>query len=196
MGYSSAIRAASDAGSEADIEPSATTPLLLHGHTDTTAHDHHNHSHHHHDQDQSPATPKIHHHHNHHPKYFVVLLILFVGLFVVAFGDFMLRAPWMRIQEDIVCRDYYWKTFPNEFKNPYDPIPEDRCKVPDVQGRLAKLRGWDQTMSCIPGILTAVPYGVIADKYGRKIVLFLSLFGVILGAVWIEFTSLEVALQS
>jgi MFS family permease len=118
-----------------------------------------------------------------------VLLILFVGLFVVAFGDFMLRAPWMRIQEDIVCRDYYWKTFPNEFKNPYDPIPEDRCKVPDVQGRLAKLRGWDQTMSCIPGILTAVPYGVIADKYGRKIVLFLSLFGVILGAVWIEFTS-------
>ncbi|KAG0645285.1 MFS efflux pump [Hyphodiscus hymeniophilus] len=96
----------------------------------------------------------------------------------------MNRAPWMRIQEDIVCRAYYKRTFPHEFENPHDPIPEDRCKVADVQGKLAKLRGWDQTFSCLPSIITAVPYGVMADKYGRKIVMFLSLLGIIMSLVW------------
>lgn len=93
----------------------------------------------------------------------------------------------MRVQEDIVCRHYYKRTFPNDFNDPFEPIPEDRCKVPDVQAKLAMLRGWDQTLSCIPSIIMAVPYGVVADKYGRRPVLLLSLSGVVMALAWSEF---------
>ena len=178
MGIQSAARRSSDAGSSADFESSATTPLLQ-GHNNTTAHDHHHHDH-------ADAEPTIHHHHKTHPKFFAVVLIILSLLLVVSFGDFMNKAPFLRIQEDIVCRAYYRNTFPNEFENPYEPIPEDRCKAPDIQGRLANLRGWDQTLSCIPSVLTAVPYGVVADKYGRKIVMILSLLGLFLSLAWAE----------
>ena len=70
----------------------------------------------------------------------------------------MNRAPSMRIQEDIMCRHYYQRTAPNDFDDdPFQPIPEDRCKMPDVQAKLAMLRAWDQTLSNVPGLITAVP---------------------------------------
>ena len=174
MKLSSPTIRASDPGSEAEPEPSATTPLLQ---AHDRSHRSHNHTH---------SVPEIHHHHKTHPKFFFVVLIIILSFFLVSIGDYMNRAPWMRIQEDIVCRQYYRNTFPNEFENPFHPIPEDQCKVPDVQARLAMLRGWDQTFSCIPSILTAVPYGIIADKYGRKIVLVLCLFGLTLAVAWTE----------
>lgn len=178
MVHSSSVRAASDAGSEADSEPSASTPLLQsNGNTTTTEHDH---------GQRDPNTPTIHHHHKRHPKFLKVVFIILASLCLVSVSDYMNRAPWMRIQEDIVCRQYYQHTFPNEFEDPFDPIPEDRCKVPDVQSKLAMLRGWDQTLSCIPSVFTAVPYGVVADKYGRKPVLILCLFGLLLSIAWAE----------
>jgi MFS family permease len=170
MKRASAARRASDPGSEADSEPGAATPLL-HDHTATQEH----------------HGPELHHHYKNHPKFFLVVFVILLSLSFISIGDNMNRAPWMRIQEDIVCRSYYKSTFPNEFENPLEPIPEDRCKVPDVQARLAMLRGWDQTFSCIPSIITAVPYGVMADKYGRKVVLILSLFGICLSLGWAEF---------
>ena len=174
----SPIVLASDLGSEAESEPSAATPLLS---DRPTAHDHRPHS-----RDHSSTVPEIHHHHKTHPKFFFVVVIIIASLFFISIGDYMNRAPWTRILEDIVCRQYYHRTVPNEFENPFDPIPEDRCKVPDVQARVAMLRGWDQTFSCIPSILTAVPYGIIADKYGRKIVLVMCLFGITLAVAWTE----------
>ena len=184
MGHSSSFRALSDAASQADTrsEPSAVTPLLQsNGNPNKTAN---NQEHHHHDH--LPDTPRIHHHHKRHPKFLKVILIILASLFFLSMGDNMNRAPWMRIQEDIVCRQYYRQTFPNEFGDPSDPIPEDRCKIPDVQSKLAMLRAWDQTISCIPSVFTALPYGVIADKYGRKLVLVLSLVGIVLSVSWAE----------
>ncbi|KXJ91608.1 major facilitator superfamily domain-containing protein [Microdochium bolleyi] len=51
------------------------------------------------------------------------------------------------------------------------------CKGPEVQGRLAMLQGWQLTAECIPGIIGAIPYGLLADKWGRRPVLVLSLAG-------------------
>lgn len=174
MKQSSPTTQASDRELEADSEPSDTTPLLQ-GHTTTHGHG------------PPPDTPTIRHHHKTHPKFFIVLLIVISSIFFVSIGDNMNQAPWMRIQEDIVCRAYYRSTFPNELKYSLDPIPEGWCKVPDVQAKLAMLRGWGHTFSCIPSIFTAVPYGVIADKYGRKIVMFLCLMGICLIVAWAEF---------
>ncbi|KAK4236022.1 major facilitator superfamily domain-containing protein [Achaetomium macrosporum] len=61
-----------------------------------------------------------------------------------------------------------------------DPV----CKNPDVQGYLAMLRGWANTFDCIPGIVGAVPYGILSDRWGRRPVLGLAVFGVVLSFVF------------
>jgi MFS family permease len=76
-----------------------------------------------------------------------------------------------------------------------DPV----CKGPDVQGYLAMLRGWQATFESVPGMLTAVPYGVLSDRWGRRGVLGLSLGGISLGVVWTfgvckSFFSLDLAM--
>lgn len=96
----------------------------------------------------------------------------------------MQRAPFLRIVEDAVCREYYEGVAPKEIDLSL-PIPEEDCKIAPVQSELAWLKGIDMTVSCIPGILTSVPYGYIADKYGRKLVLISALFGIILNLCWV-----------
>jgi MFS family permease len=83
------------------------------------------------------------------------------------------------IMENIVCRRNYDDVSDNIFAN--DP----RCKNPDVQGTLAMLRGWSYTFDCIPGMLGALPYGILSDKWGRKPVLVLSILGTVMSTIWI-----------
>ncbi|KAF4504262.1 hypothetical protein G6O67_008435 [Ophiocordyceps sinensis] len=77
-----------------------------------------------------------------------------------------------QIQEGIICQMWH-PGIP-------EPSKDVRCKDRDVQSELSTLRGWELTFGLIPGLLTAIPYGIIADRYGRKVVLSLSLFGITL----------------
>jgi hypothetical protein len=120
-----------------------------------------------------------------HRHYLWVIVISLCSVFVIEIGDFMQRAPLARVLEDIICRKYYESSAP--FGNHVAlPIPEEDCKMPQVQGPLAMLRGWNAAFSCIPGLLLAVPYGYIADRYGRKLVLVTSLVGATLGLGWVQ----------
>ncbi|KAK9616804.1 hypothetical protein V6Z98_008196 [Aspergillus fumigatus] len=58
-----------------------------------------------------------------------------------------------------------------------------RCKSPDVQGELALVNGWKETLDALPGIFLALPFGLMADQAGRKKVLMLSLIGLIIEEV-------------
>ena len=121
-----------------------------------------------------------------HPHLFRVVAIVIVALFLVEVGDYMMRAPFLRLLEDIVCRKFYESTAP--FGSHVTlPIPEDECKIAAVQAEVAMIKGWDQAFSCIPAIFLAVPYGYVGDRYGRKIPLVLSLFGLLLGIIWVAF---------
>ncbi|KAE9362765.1 MFS general substrate transporter [Stipitochalara longipes BDJ] len=113
----------------------------------------------------------------------MVATICIALAFFIEIGDYMLRAPLMRIFEGIICRSYYESITPSG-KELSIPIPEEKCKIPFVQSELAMLKGWEMTFSCIPGILAAVPFGMVADRYGRKLVLLLALLGVILCLLW------------
>ena len=123
----------------------------------------------------SPSPPKQ------PPRVFRVVFLCVLSIFLIEIGDFMQRAPWTRILEDIVCRSHF-----GTHSRRWEPeIPEQECKVAPVQAQVAMLKGWDLSFSCIPAIFLAVPYGALADRIGRKKVLLLALLGVILANWWV-----------
>jgi hypothetical protein len=130
-------------------------------------------------RDEPPPEPARHRH------YVWVIVLSLCAVFVIEVGDYMQRAPLARVLEDIICRKYYESSAPLG-THIAEPIPEQDCKMPQVQGPLAMLRGWDAAFACIPGLLLAVPYGYIADRYGRKLVLVMGLLGVTLGLGWVQ----------
>ncbi|KAK8022905.1 MFS multidrug transporter [Apiospora marii] len=62
---------------------------------------------------------------------------------------------------------------------------DPRCKGNDVQTELSFIRGWQSTLDYIPSLLTAVPYGFLADRRGRELVLRLSLIGITLASSFV-----------
>lgn len=99
-------------------------------------------------------------------------------LFVDGFGFFVSQAPTTQLFEDIVCRRYY--DTPNIME-------AQLCKVPGVQREVAKVFGWQTFFDGIPSLILALWYGALADRYGRRGVLFLSLIGQALSLIWVLF---------
>ncbi|KAF5872683.1 putative alternative oxidase protein [Botrytis fragariae] len=57
------------------------------------------------------------------------------------------------------------------------------CKIPEVQGPLATIRGWKSFGDTVPVLLVAIPIGNLGDRYGRRKIMALSLIGVGLSLV-------------
>ncbi|KAL1869217.1 hypothetical protein Plec18167_007883 [Paecilomyces lecythidis] len=98
------------------------------------------------------------------------------------FGFYLTAAPQMQIFEDIVCRNYLAALG----KQADITIAKDTCKSEPVQSELALVNGWKETSDVLPGILLSVPYGVLADHWGRKPVLLLGILGTLLGEIWVR----------
>ncbi|KAK5998271.1 Putative NADP-dependent oxidoreductase YfmJ [Cladobotryum mycophilum] len=109
-----------------------------------------------------------------------ILTKCFLILFLSIAGAVLTSVPLNQVIEDIICHGG-------------TAAPDPRCKDPDVQAELSLIQGWDATLSLIPSLLSAVPYGIAAEKYGHQKVLALSLVGVLLSN---GFTSLICSLSS
>ncbi|KPM33923.1 hypothetical protein AK830_g12649 [Neonectria ditissima] len=111
---------------------------------------------------------------------FRVLLMCIVFLFIVEVSQFIMEPPLQKIMEDIICRKYYPDHLLRE-----PSILDRRCKNDQVQQTLAMVRGWSLSFEMATPILAQFPFGIIADKYGRRPVLFLSVFGCLLQTTWV-----------
>ncbi|OJZ79635.1 hypothetical protein ASPFODRAFT_148805 [Aspergillus luchuensis CBS 106.47] len=80
----------------------------------------------------------------------------------------LVATPMRPIQEDIICRKHY----------PGALAASSMCKSDIVQSELSLIKGWEATFGLLPGMITAVPYGMAAERYGRRPVLGLSLLGI------------------
>jgi MFS family permease len=115
---------------------------------------------------------------------FRLKVILFAMVLAVEIGFSFLDGPMVRILESIACRQYYTDADPTKI-GANGQVPEDLCKVGEVQAELAAVKGYhmffDGLLSTIgmhlrmimvltthTGALMAIPYGLLADRKGRK----------------------------
>ncbi|KAK4207235.1 major facilitator superfamily domain-containing protein [Rhypophila decipiens] len=93
----------------------------------------------------------------------LLIILLDIGLSLLSTGL-------LQVQEDIVCQKLIHD----------DPEQQRDCKDKNVQTELSIIQSWQVVFDLLPGLLMAVPIGIIADKYGRSLVLGLSLLGITL----------------
>lgn len=87
-----------------------------------------------------------------------ILIIMGVLILVVQAGDQFSEAPLTRIYESIYCYQYWEQEDPSKILVPRSAVGpgalggvEERwCKVAEVQGKLAMLKGTQQFLDCIP----------------------------------------------
>ncbi|KAL4971127.1 MFS transporter [Aspergillus stella-maris] len=124
--------------------------------------------------EHQPETPQLPQPQPEHPNANKIALLVFIVAITIDFGDYLSTAPRTQILENIICHNLHPDTATASDPNP--PI----CKDADVQSELALINGWKETFDLLPGIILALPYGVMADRWGRKKVLLLSLLGLVL----------------
>ncbi|KAH8427084.1 putative MFS transporter [Aspergillus melleus] len=111
-----------------------------------------------------------------------LMVTLFTMILAVEVGLVMAHGPVTRIYESIVCREYYAQYDPTQIPS-NGQVDEELCKVKDVQSELAAVKGYMEFFDGILSIFLAIPYGLLADRRGRKPTLCLSIPGFLLNCV-------------
>lgn len=89
-------------------------------------------------------------------------------MFLLMLATPLLVTPRMAILEEVICRNFH-----PDVADGTDP----RCKDDDVQAELSLIDGWSWAFSLLPGMIMAVPYGILADTYGRRLGFALCMIG-------------------
>ncbi|TKA57570.1 hypothetical protein B0A49_10577 [Cryomyces minteri] len=131
-------------------------------------------------------------------RYQTVVLLMILTVLILGCGDEMIQSPQTRIFESIFCRQYYdsHSSFPSASTD-RGPVERDGqgwplerfCKIEPVQSDVAMLKGWQTFLECIPSVLLAVPFGWLADRYGRKWILVIGVGSFFVRAAWIQVVS-------
>lgn len=100
------------------------------------------------------------------------LRVLMVGYAIFTLSQFhanIFNTAMKQLVEGNLCRSF------ND--NVTDPTKDPRCKGEQTQAELSLIFSMESTFELIPGLLLSIPYGMVADVYGRRIVAFLSILG-------------------
>ncbi|KAK0391439.1 hypothetical protein NLU13_0940 [Sarocladium strictum] len=104
-------------------------------------------------------------------------IFLTVVIMIATLGSGLTGLPTLAVVEDSICQRLH--------RADDQAAPDDRlCKSDDVQRELSFIMGFQSMMEAIPSLVLAVPYGLLADRVGRRPVLILSFVGMILGMSW------------
>ncbi|KAI3546267.1 major facilitator superfamily transporter [Colletotrichum filicis] len=103
---------------------------------------------------------------------FVTIILLGAG-----FGG-LWTIPTTRKVEDIVCRQYYGVLYTQ------DAIDESKCKEDEIQSEVAMIFAVYSALQASIGAVSAFPWGIVADRLGRKQVFSLAVLGQMLDQAW------------
>ncbi|KAI7777194.1 hypothetical protein LA080_003926 [Diaporthe eres] len=111
------------------------------------------------------------------PRFIVAALAILV--FITQFGASLSDVPSVRLLQEIICRRNYGLA-------PDSSVEEEKCRTDGIQSQLNVISTGALVFGYLPGILVALPYGMLADRRGRKPVLGLCILGMILSQlIWI-----------
>ncbi|KAH8706205.1 major facilitator superfamily domain-containing protein [Ilyonectria robusta] len=99
-----------------------------------------------------------------------VVAVAFTLVILVDFAGVLTETPQTNILEGIICRRYY---------NSHPTEASLDCTAGPIQAELATITQLLNTFNLIPGLLVSIPYGVLADTYGRRAILALSMMALI-----------------
>ncbi|KAJ5290054.1 uncharacterized protein N7443_010307 [Penicillium atrosanguineum] len=130
-----------------------------------------------------------------------ILLPVYTVSFLLLLAMSVIAAAQADVVENIICRRYH----DPELDLTNQPLD---CKSEAVQSEVALVQGWGDSLAQIPGrmpqrsqyidvfelnsqiwfvgIFFVLPYGLLADKCGRKPVFILSFVGIVLSDTWIK----------
>lgn len=111
-----------------------------------------------------------------------LMVTLFAMILAVETGNAMVSGPTTRIYESIACRQFYEVQDPTRI-GPDGQVPEELCKSKEVQGEVAMVTGYGEFFDGLFSIVLAIPYGLMADRYGRKPTVGLAIPGFVLNMV-------------
>ncbi|KAL3424549.1 major facilitator superfamily transporter [Phlyctema vagabunda] len=114
----------------------------------------------------------------------VIIAIAITIVFILEFASMLMKIPSLRIYEDIICHRYYEHLSGVGHIGLNGKIDEGMCKGDEVQNELNLILGVEQFVIAIPGLLVVIPYGLLADRIGRKPIFLLILVGYILSGLW------------
>ncbi|RAQ69191.1 hypothetical protein COH21_012931, partial [Aspergillus flavus] len=104
-----------------------------------------------------------------------VLTCLVICNFLLAGSGAFIGLPLTRLIEDNLCRRYVQQG---------SSIDERLCKTDKIQSELAYLNGSLLLVEALVGLVVAFPFGVLADRIGRKPIILLSTVGSQLALAW------------
>ena len=93
-----------------------------------------------------------------------ILICTFALQFCTYFAKHMVEVPTIKLFEQAICNRYYSEQSIH-LRTRAPEVDERYCKIPAVQNELASLTGLKFTFDALPGLLTALYYGSIADRY-------------------------------
>lgn len=114
-----------------------------------------------------------------------VVAFMFIFVLVSDIGYFISIAPLTRIYEDITCRRYFQESRQTLFLNGTSGRPDEaQCKIPQVQGPVAELFGYQTFLDSLVGIFLGLYFGALADRVGRRPIFTIGTVGAFLSSCW------------
>jgi MFS family permease len=106
-----------------------------------------------------------------------VIAVTFAMVLLMDLAAFFLDAPQTSILEANICSRYYESSEPYDYN--FNPVEKD-CRAAPVQAELATVNQLLNTFNQLPGLFVAIPFGIIADRYGRRPLFYLIILGAML----------------
>ena len=119
-----------------------------------------------------------------------IIVCTFLLQFLTYFAKHMVEVPLIQLFEKAVCSRYYASHEDDIFGfavSDVGNIDESRCTIKAIQDEVAELVGLKFTFEALPALITALYYGSVADRFGRRLVLALCCIGTACSLIWILF---------